>query len=256
MVKIAVTGKGGVGKTTLAALLCFSFRNAGYRVLAVDADPDANLASTLGFPDTEELLPIAEMKELIAERTGTAPESKGLIFKLNPRVDDIPEKFGIVHDGIKLLMMGRVKKAGTGCYCPENAFVRELMGHLLLEEKDVVVLDMEAGIEHMGRGTAGDVDAFIVVVEPGKNSLDTARRIIDMASGLGVKRHFIIVNKVRNEEDREFVEKSVSADEIIGVIPYSEDIADSGKTDLGIRIENISSIDKIRDKLLKGMVHG
>lgn len=166
--KIAVSGKGGVGKTTLTALLCTSFHRAGYRVTAVDADPDANLASTLGFPEPDTITPIVELKELIAERTGTEPGSMGTFFKLNPRVDDIPDKYGVTHNGIRLLVMGMIKKAGTGCYCPENALVRELVGHLLLGKDDVVIMDMEAGIEHLGRGTAGDVDAFIIVVEPGR----------------------------------------------------------------------------------------
>ena len=172
--KIAVSGKGGVGKTSITALLCSSFNKAGYKVLALDTDPDANLAATLGFPNPEKIVPIMELKELIAERTGVQPETMGIFFKLNPTVDDIRERFSVTHNGISLLVMGRIKKAGTGCYCPENAFVKELVGHLLLDEKDVVIMDMEAGIEHLGRGTSRDVDAFIVVVEPGRRSFETA----------------------------------------------------------------------------------
>ena len=254
--KLAVSGKGGVGKTTITALLSRSFERAGYRVLVVDADPDANLAATLGFPNPENIVPIVELKEIISERTGVQPGSMGMFFKLNPRVDDIPDRFGVTHDGIRLLVMGRVKKAGTGCYCPENAFVRELIGHLLLGERDVVIMDMEAGIEHLGRGTSGDVDVFIIVVEPGKRSLETARRVIDLTLELGVKQHCIIVNKVHGENDYAFVKDFFSDETIIGVIPFSDYIAQSGKKDSGIRIEDMKIIDSIREKLMKGEMNG
>ena len=254
--KIAVSGKGGVGKTSITALLCSSFNKAGYKVLALDADPDANLAATMGFPYPEKIVPISEMKELIAERTGVQPGTMGIFFKLNPTVDDIRERFSVTYNGISLLVMGRIKKAGTGCYCPENAFVRELVGHLLLDEKDVVIMDMEAGIEHLGRGTSRDVDAFIVVVEPGRRSFETAGRVVELASELGVERHFIIVNKARGEDDRVFVKSFFSGENIIGMIPYSEDILESGKENSGIRIEDMTPIDTIRDKLMKGVMNG
>ncbi len=254
--KIAVSGKGGVGKTTLTALLCISFKNAGYRVMVVDVDPDANLAATLGFPAPEKIVPIVDLKELISERTGVQPGSMGMFFKLNPRVDDIPERFGVTHNGIRLLLMGRVKQAGTGCYCPENAFVKELVGHLLLGEKDVVIMDMEAGIEHLGRGTSGDVDAFIIVVEPGKRSLETAGRVAELAVELGVKKYYIVANKVHGDDDRTFVESFFDKDSIIGTIPYSEEIAQSGRGDSGICIEDITIIDSIREKLMKGVING
>jgi len=255
-VKIAVSGKGGVGKTSITALLCSSFNRAGYKVLALDVDPDANLAATLGFPDSEKIIPIVEMKELIAERTGVQPGTTGIFFKLNPTVDDIRERFSVTHNGISLLVMGRIKMAGSGCYCPESAFVRELVGHLLLEEKDVVIMDMEAGIEHLGRGTARDVDAFIIVVEPGRRSLETAERVVKLASELGVGHYFIIINKARGEDDRAYVESFFGDKNIIGMILYSEDILESGKENSGIRIEDITPINTIRDKLMKGVMNG
>lgn len=254
--KIAVSGKGGVGKTTLSALLCRTFQIAGYRVLAVDADPDANLAATLGFPYPEKIIPIVEMKELISERTGVKPGATGMYFKLNPRVDDIPDRFGVTHNGIRLLVMGMVKSAGTGCYCPENAFVKELIGHLLLKDDEVVIMDMEAGIEHLGRGTTGDVDAFIIVVEPGKRSLETAQRVIKLSTELGVKQHHIIINKAYGEEDRDFVEKTLGGGNIIGMIPYSGDILQSGKGDTGVILKDMSLIDSIRENLMKGVING
>ncbi len=254
--KIAISGKGGVGKTTLASLLCLSFRRAGYDVLAIDADPDANLAATLGFPDPDGIVPVVEMKELIAERTGTQPGSMGMYFKLNPRVDDIPKRFGVSHEGIRLLVMGKVKQAGSGCYCPEGAFVRELVGHLLLEKKDVVVMDMEAGVEHLGRGTSGDVDAFLIVIEPGLRSLETAKRISGLAVGLGVKHIYIVANRVSGGEDRALVERFFAPEDIIGIIPFSEEIARSGKEDHGVCLGNMRLIDSIREKLIKDVSHG
>jgi len=255
-VRIAVSGKGGVGKTTLTALLCSSFQMADYQVLAIDADPDSNLAATLGLPNPEKIVPIVDMKELISERTGVQPGTMGIFFKLNPRVDDIPEKFSVTHNGIRLLVMGKVKKAGSGCYCPENAFIRELIGYLFLEEKDVVIMDMEAGIEHLGRGTSRDVDAFLIVVEPGKRSLETAQRIMKLALETGIKSYYIIINKVRGEDDIAFVKRFFTDENIIGIIPYSEDIVKSGRADNGIHIENIKLVDSIRNKLIKGVMNG
>ena len=224
--------------------------------MAVDADPDANLASTLGFPEPEKIIPIVDLKEIISERTGTQPGSMGAFFKLNPRVDDIPEKYSVMHNGIRLLLMGRVKDAGTGCYCPENAFVRELIGHLLLDDKTIVIMDMEAGIEHLGRGTSRDVDAFIIVVEPGKRSLETGRRVAELAAELGVNEYFIVANKVRGKEDLSFIESYFSPDVMLGVIPFSEDINKSGKGDRGVSIEDVQIIDGIRERLIKGVLHG
>ena len=254
--KIAVSGKGGVGKTTLTSLLCNSFRDAGYRVIAIDADPDANLAATLGFPNPEKIVPISEMKELINERTGVEKGAVGMYFKLNPQVEDIPEKFSVSHNGIRLLVMGKVKKAGTGCYCPESAFIKELVGHLLLGEKDVVIMDMEAGIEHLGRGTSRDVDAFIIVVEPGKRSLETARNVINLASEIGIHNYNIVISKTRSDDDIEFVKTYFDNDRIIGTIPLSEEISNSGRADNGIEIEDTTPVESIRNTLIKGVMNG
>jgi CO dehydrogenase maturation factor len=182
--KIAITGKGGVGKTTLSALLSHIFSSEGIRVVAVDADPDANLPQALGVSpgESEKIKPIAEIEELIEERTGAKPGAIGGIFKINPKVDDIPEGYGHRIDGITLLVMGKSKTAASGCYCPENALLRRLLKHLIVERDEVVIVDMEAGIEHLTRGTAEGVDAFIVVVEPGQRSLQTAVQVKKLAS--------------------------------------------------------------------------
>src|SRR5512136_209309 len=184
--KLAISGKGGVGKTLLAALLSREYAGNGYEVLAIDADPDTNLASALGFPDPDEITPISEMKELIEERTGVIPGQPGVMFKLNPKVDDIPEKFARKIDGIRLMVMGKIKKGGSGCYCAENTLLQALIVHLLLARNEVVILDMAAGIEHLGRATAKYVDKLIVVVEPGRKSVETALRIKKLAQDIGL----------------------------------------------------------------------
>ncbi len=186
--KLAVTGKGGVGKTTAASLLCWVYASAGNKVIAIDANPDANLATALGISSDEaqRITPIAELKDLIQERTGVKAGSIGAFFKVNPKVDDIPEQFSVKKDGIELLVMGTVKKGGSGCLCPEGALLRSLLSHLVLSRSEVVVMDMDAGVENLGRGTAKAVDAFIIVVEPGQRSFQTSRAIRGRAKEPGV----------------------------------------------------------------------
>lgn len=227
--KIAVTGKGGVGKTTLSALLSHLFAAEGKKVISVDADPDANLASALGIPraDAEKIRPIAEIGELVEERTGVKPGSMGSVFKLNPKVDDLPEGFGYKYNGITLLIMGRAKTASSGCYCPENVLLRRLLKHLVVERNEVVIVDMEAGIEHLTRGTAGSVDAFIVVVEPGQRSMQTAGVVRDMARELGVRKVFVVANKVRSAEDVAFIRKGIGDMELIGHISFNHEVMEA-----------------------------
>jgi len=227
--KIAITGKGGVGKTTLASILSHLYAEDGKTVIAVDADPDSNLASAFGLSEREvELIrPIAEMADLIEERTGVRPGRMGGIFRLNPRVDDIPDECSYKIDGIKLLIVGKSKEASSGCYCPENAFLRRLLKHLLLERDDVVIVDMEAGIEHLTRGTAEGVDAFIVVVEPGKRSIQTALTVKYMARELGVRNVFVVANKVRDEGDREFIKNNINGMNLLGTISFSNEIVEA-----------------------------
>jgi CO dehydrogenase maturation factor len=223
MPKIAITGKGGVGKTTLTSLLAYIYTERGQRVLAIDADPNANLASALGLPAdvAAQIAPIAEMEELIYERTGAKPGVYGGFFKLNPRVDDIPDRFSAEWRGVRLLVMGTIKGGGTGCVCPESALLKNLVTHLLLQRTEVIILDMEAGIEHLGRGTAGAVDAMIVVVEPGQRSLQTARTISRLAADIGIEQVYVVGNKVRSQADRDFVTESLPSFKILGFLSES-----------------------------------
>ncbi|MFC1939884.1 AAA family ATPase [Chloroflexota bacterium] len=232
--KIAISGKGGVGKTLLASMLSKTFADSGYSVIAIDADPDANLAATLGFPRAEDIIPISEMKELIEERTGVQPGQAAPYFKLNPKVDDIPDKYAHKLNGIRLMRMGRIKKGGAGCYCPESALLRTLLANLLVARDEVVILDMEAGIEHLGRGTAGMVDKLIVVVEPGRRSIDTATNIRKLAAEIGVQNVAVVGNKVRNQSDREFLISSLPGFEFLGFIPYDQAVVDADLANLSV----------------------
>ena len=227
--KIAITGKGGVGKTTLSAILSHLYAAEGKKVIAVDADPDANLAQALGVSpsEIEKIRPIADMADLIEERTGAKPGTMGSVFKLNPRVDDLPEEIGHKIDGITLLMMGKAKTAASGCYCPENVLLRQLLKHLVVERDEIVIADMEAGIEHMTRGTSEAVDAFIVVVEPGQRSIQTANTVKEMAKGLGVKKVFFVANKIRTDEDIEFLKSNIKDVQFLGALRFSQSLMDS-----------------------------
>ena len=252
--KIAVTGKGGVGKTTFSAILSCLFASDGRRVIAVDADPDANLAQALGIKpdDIKKIKPVADMTDLIEERTGAKPGSTGEIFKLNPKVDDLPEGIGYKLNGITLLVMGKSKPAASGCYCPENVFLRRLLKHLVLERDEVVIVDMEAGIEHLTRGTAEAVDAFIVVVEPGQRSIQTANTIKDMAKGLGVKKVFAVVNKVRNDADMSFVRENLKNIVLLGAIAFSQSLMDAdirGISPFNGAPESVEEVRKIKKRL-------
>ena len=225
--KLAVSGKGGVGKTTFSSLLIRTFDENGKKILAIDADPDANLAARLGIENADSIVPISEMKELVLERTGAQPGSIGGFFKLNPKVDDLPDALSATMNGIKLMRLGGVKKGGSGCICPESTLLRALVMHIVLARDEVVVMDMEAGIEHLGRATARAVDKLIVVVEPGRRSIDTAEHIRKLAGEIGLNHIAVVGNKVRNTRDEAFLKTHLPDFEFLGFLPYDESLIEA-----------------------------
>lgn len=229
--KIAIGGKGGVGKTTVTALLarCLA-ADKNNKVIAIDADPVANLAASLGIPEDQPITPISQLTELIAERTGAKPGTMGGFFTLNPKVDDIPDRFSQERDRVKLLVMGTVQSGGSGCICPESTILKALMNHLVLFRDDIVIMDMEAGVEHLGRATSASVDALIIVVNPGARSRAAADKIRKLGRDIGIKNIIILGNRVKTEEDRELIRSSLHDFPILGFLPEHEEIvaADRG----------------------------
>jgi CO dehydrogenase maturation factor len=234
--KLAITGKGGVGKTTLAALLAQVYADWDRNVLAVDADPSPCLAGALGFPEElrQKLEPISEMDELIYERTGAKPGTIGGFFTLNPRVDDIPDRFSVMHRKVRLLEMGAVDLGGSGCICPESAMLKTLFTHLLFRKEDVLIMDMYAGVEHLGRATVDFVDAMIIVVEPTRRSLGTATQIKKLANDIGLKRLWLVGNKVRDGQEIAFLETETPGLPILGTMPADMGVQEADR--LGIAV--------------------
>src|SRR5512139_848754 len=260
--KLAISGKGGVGKTTLAALLAQVYADSGHQVLAADADPSPCLAGALGFPPElrAQLHPIAEMDTLIEERTGAKPGTVGGFFTLNPRVDDIPERFSVLHRGVRLLEMGSVELGGSGCICPEAAMLKTLFTHLLFRKDEVLILDMYAGVEHLGRATVDFVDEMLIVGEPTRRSLGTAAQIKQLANDIGLTRCWLVGNKVRNEDERMFLERESPGLPVLGIMPA--DLAVQEADRLGIPVyDHVPAlrqavevmVQKLETQLVKGL---
>jgi CO dehydrogenase maturation factor len=240
--KIAISGKGGVGKTTLTAALSLLMARQGKKVLAVDADPDANLAAALGISEEkqETIIPISRQVALIEERTGAKVKQYGQVFKLNPEVSDIADKFASRHNEVALLVLGAIEGGGTGCACPESTLIRALVTDLVLYKDDALIMDMEAGIEHLGRGTARGVDSMIIVLEPGQRSIDSAHRVIRMAGEIGLKNIQLVANKIYGQNDEKFICDAFPNYDLLGVIPYSEQFRQSDRNGQSV-LDNLDS---------------
>jgi CO dehydrogenase maturation factor len=244
--KIAVSGKGGVGKSTLAGILAHLAERDGKKVLAVDSDPDANLAYALGIPEEERsrIIPVSQQTKLIEERTKTKLKQFAQIFKLNPDISDVADRFSYKYKGINLLVLGAIESGGSGCACPENVFLRSLLSNIILQRDEFVIVDMEAGIEHLGRGTARGVDLMIIVVEPGSQSISTAKSIVTFAEQIGINKILFVGNKTRSETEREYLREYLNASAIMGFIPFTEKIRQAER-------ENLSLIENLDDELFR-----
>ena len=230
--KIAVSGKGGVGKSTICAAIALLLAQKGQKVLALDADPDANLAGALGIPSSIKITPISEEIALIEERTGTKVDQYGQMFKLNPDVSDIADRFSFSHKGVYLLVLGAIKKGGGGCACAENIFIKALVSDLVLYKNETLIMDMEAGIEHLGRATVSGVDVMIIVVEPGQRSLDCAQTVIKMSKEIGLSKFEIVGNKITSDTDKKFITDAFPNLKLNAFLPYCESIRNADRDSL------------------------
>ena len=256
--KLAITGKGGVGKTALSSTLARLYADEGRTVLAADVDPDANLGLALGLSQEEvdSIIPISKMRTLVEERTGASAANQ--FYKLNPYVADIPEKYAREINGVKLLVMGTVDVGGSGCVCPEHVMLKSILSSLTYRRNDVVIMDMEAGLEHLGRGTAANMDQFIVVIEPGARSVQTYRNVKRLASDLGVKRVRVVANKLRGAEDEAFIRGAIPQEDLLGCIHYNPEIMDAdrqGKSPYDFSPTAIEEIRRIKEILDRDESH-
>jgi len=251
--KIAVSGKGGVGKSTVSASVALMLARRGVKTLALDADPDANLASALGILNSVQITPISAQIALIEERTGAKVDKYGQVFKLNPEVGDIAEKFAFAHNGVDLLVLGAVKRGGGGCACPENVFIKALVNELILNSNETLIMDMEAGIEHLGRATVTGVDVMVIVVEPGKRSLDCAKNIIKMSKEIGLEKFIIVANKITCENDKSYITDGLPELKVSVFLQYSENIRNADRDGVsaldGMNSEQQAVIESLIDQI-------
>ena len=250
--KVAITGKGGVGKTTFASTLCRLYAAEGRTVLAADVDPDANLGLALGFSEEEgnAIVPNSKMRNLVEERTGANAANK--FFKLNPQVSDIPDTYAKEINGVKLLVMGTVETGGSGCVCPEHVMLKAILSSLVFRKDDVVVMDMEAGLEHLGRGTASMMDQFVVVIEPGARSIQTYGKVKELAADLGITKVRVVANKVRSAEDEAFIRERIPEEDLLGFIHYNAEVIDAdrnGKSPYDFSAAAVEEIRAIKAKM-------
>jgi CO dehydrogenase maturation factor len=226
-VKIAIGGKGGVGKTTVCAVWAQLFAEDGFDVLAIDADPNTNLALAFGIPSGQAPEPLIKMKQLIAERIGAGKEAAGAYFRLNPKVSDLPEKYWLKAGKVKLLVLGGITQAGAGCACPEGAFLKALLTHTVLERQELVLVDLAAGVEFLGRASIQGISALVVVVEPGGRSIETANNMARMAGDLGVGCVAAIANKITDTSQIDIIKSELKDVTWLGSLRYSRSVQEA-----------------------------
>ena len=259
--KIAIGGKGGVGKTTICACLAQVFAENGFNVLAIDADPNANLSLAFGIPSEQNPIPLIEMKDLIAERTGASKDSVGAYFKLNPKVSDLPEKYWLDiacpersrRDGLKLLVLGAITQGGAGCACPEGAFLKALLTYTILQRQELVLVDLAAGVEFLGRASIQGIDALVVVVEPGARSIETANNLARMALELGVKNVAAIGNKITEVTEISAIESQLKDITFLGGLAYNQSVRQADLNRIPVieaDAEFVEEIKKAKDALI------
>jgi CO dehydrogenase maturation factor len=258
--KIAISGKGGVGKSTFAAHWALQMAREGTTVVAIDADPDANLAHALGIPPEirRTIVTLADNDRLIRERTGAVAGKPGQMFTLNPKVSDLTARYGINFKGVHTIILGAVRRGGAGCACPESTLLKSLVRHLVLNDDEAVILDMEAGVEHIGRATATGVDALVIVTEAGSRSLETAVRIRKLAADIGIEKKLaLILNKVQGTENKQIqmIRRLLPDLPVIGCVPYDERLIECDETGVSLFDRNdaadlLGCFDKARARLL------
>jgi CO dehydrogenase maturation factor len=219
--KIAVAGKGGVGKTTVAAALARVFAGNGFRVLAIDADPDANLRSALPMdnPD-EQIVPLAANRDLLKQVVAPPGALPAGVFLLNPSVEGIPIPSSSWGMGQRLVVLGWTARGGQGCYCDETAALKRILHHLIAGPGEIIVIDGEPGLEHLSRGTVASADALLVVLEPGHRSVETAIKIRTLAVDLGIPLCLPVLSGARGEADRSEIQRQLGDWLLLGSLPF------------------------------------
>jgi CO dehydrogenase maturation factor len=254
--KVAVSGKGGVGKTLVAGGLARGFAERSLKTIAIDADSSPNLGLTLGLTaeETRKILPISENKQLVESKTSTGYSH---VYNLNFSVDDIVRDYSVPTPlGPNLIVMGTVRSMGAGCMCAPTAVIRALLRHLVVETNEAVVLDLEAGVEHIGRGTARQVDDLLIIADSNMKSLEIAKHIHDLASAAGMKHLHLIGNRVMNDTQKQAIQTFADQNTInvLAYVPWDQKVIESdmlGVTPLSNReSEAVKSIDKICELLM------
>jgi len=255
--KIAVSGKGGVGKTLIAAGLARGFAERGLKTIAIDADSSPNLALTLGLSTEEarKIVPISENKELVESKTDTGYSG---VYRLSFTVDDIVREYSVKTPlNVNLIVMGTVKSMESGCMCAPNAVIRALLRHLIVERNEAIVLDLEAGVEHIGRGTAKHVDSLLIIADSNLKSLETAKHIHDLAANAGMKQLYLIGNRVMNTTQKTAIQNYAKKNKLtlLTTIPFDPKITEAdmnGKTPLtNKKIKAVQAIDNLCNSFIK-----